>query len=418
MIMVFARHFNRLLNKSLELRFENIDLVIQLTAQKEVAEMATLTKSRFLAAASHDLRQPTHALGLFIATLQALAQRTEIKGADVAHIATRLQTALSGLGRLLNGLLDVSRLDAGAVEVRKQPVSLADELTSIYHVFSGPASAKGLAFKVHLSTSLWADTDPVLLHQILSNLAANAVRYSERGRILIGCRRRSGEVEIQIWDTGIGIAQDQLRKIFEEFYQVGNAARDNEQGLGLGLAIVQRSTHLMGARLNVKSVLGRGSLFSVTLPRVAVALVPQRDRQPSLRSEPKHSLTVLVIDDSREVVEAVHLLLSNWGHVVISVATMEQAVDAAQHHAIDLILADYRLGENVNGAEAIRMVIARIGRTVPAVIITGDTSPERIREASASGFRLLHKPLSPQTLNELLSEHGGGKTIAAETICE
>ncbi|MET3139609.1 signal transduction histidine kinase [Undibacterium sp. GrIS 1.2] len=385
---------------------QNVYLVAQLTVQKNVAEAATLAKSRFLAAASHDLRQPTHALGLFIATLQSMAQRPDIKATDVEHIAGRLQTALSGLGRLLNGLLDVSRLDAGAVEVRKQVVSLDSELTNINNAFSGPANAKGLNFKVRLPAALSVDTDPVLLHQVLSNLAANAVRYTQHGRILIGCRRRADEVEIQVWDTGIGIAQDQHEKIFEEFYQIGNVARDHEQGLGLGLAIVQRSAGLLGTRLKLNSTLGKGSVFSFTLPRVDVTSAAQH-REPTRSHAGRRSATVIVIDDDPDVLDAVRILLSNWGHLVIAANTLEQAVEAAgkQMQEIDLILSDYRLAENVNGADAIRAVLARVGRAIPAVIITGDTSPERIREASASGFRLLHKPLDPQALNALMEEY-------------
>ena len=408
-MLLYAWRFTRVLLESLQLRFENIDLVTQLTAQKEVAETAVLAKSRFLAAASHDLRQPTHALGLFIATLQSMAQRPDIKGADVGHIAGRLQTVLSGLAHLLNGLLDVSRLDAGAVEVRKQPVSLQSELTSLYNAFSGPANAKGLDFKVRLPASLSVDTDPMLLHQILSNLAANAVRYTECGRILIACRRRMGEVEIQVWDTGIGIAQDQLEKIFEEFYQVGNIARHQALGLGLGLAIVQRSARLLGTQLKVNSTLGKGSVFSFTLPRVVVTAALRQDEPAQLPSGRRRGATVLVIDDDPEVLEAVQILLSNWGHVVLAADTLEAAVEAVggRIQKIDLILSDYRLADNVTGADAIRAVLACIGRSIPAAIITGDTSAERIREASASGFRLLHKPLDPQALNELLKEYDG-----------
>lgn len=395
---------------------QNVYLVAQLTVQKDVAEAATLAKSRFLAAASHDLRQPTHALALFIGTLQSMGQHQEVRGVDVTHIAGRLQTALSGLGRLLNGLLDVSRLDAGAVEVRKQVLSLASELTNINNAFSGPANAKGLNFKVRLPAALSVDTDPVLLHQILSNLAANAVRYTEHGRILIGCRRRAGEVEIQVWDTGIGIALDQREKIFEEFYQVSNVARYHELGLGLGLAIVQRSAHLLGTQLKVVSLLGKGSVFSFILPRVVVACAGRQEEQARPHYGRRCSATVLVIDDDPEVRDAVQILLSNWGYAVVAAGTVEQAVEAAEAiettkaadgkaQKINLILSDYRLAEDVTGADAIRAVFARIGRPIPAVIITGDTSPERISEARTSGFRLLYKPIDPLVLNALLEEY-------------
>ncbi len=395
--------FNRLFVRSLRLRFENIGLLRELTVQKEAAESANRAKSQFLAAASHDLRQPLHALGLFVATLRSLAQRTELKPADVALIADRLQTTLKSLGQLLNALLDVSRLDAGTIKVEKQPVGLQEMLAGLVNEFSGTAQSKGLALAA-VPTSLWADTDPVVLQRILSNLVSNALRYTGRGRVLIGCRRRAGEVVVQVWDTGIGIAQDQLPRIFQEFYQVGNSARDREQGLGLGLAIVQRSADLLGARLEVRSTLGKGSMFSIALPHAAAATQPALQKTSSDSGHAR--LVILVIDDDREVLDAAQQLLTAWGHAVMVALTLEQALTAAgQAPRIDLILVDYRLADDMTGADMVRAVNARLGRTVPAVIITGDTSPDRIREASASGFKLLHKPLEPRELQRLLADY-------------
>jgi signal transduction histidine kinase len=395
--------FNRLFVRSLQLRFENIGLLRELTVQKEAAESANRAKSQFLAAASHDLRQPTHALGLFVATLRALAQRAELKRADIEHIAGRLQTTLNSLGQLLNALLDVSRLDAGIVTIEKQAINLQEMLAGLCGEFSGSARAKGLQLAL-VPTSLWVESDPVVLQRILSNLISNAVRYTERGRVLIGCRRRGGKVKIQVWDTGIGIASDQLPRIFQEFYQVGNVARDREQGLGLGLAIVERSARLLGAALGVRSTPGKGSVFSITLPRAALA--PQPAAAPKTPAPAKYMpRRILVIDDDREVLDAACQLLSAWGHAVIATPSLEQALTAAdQAPDIGLILADYRLAENMTGDMAIRAVIARLGRAVPAIIITGDTSPERIREANASGFKLLHKPLDPQELQLLVAD--------------
>lgn len=395
--------FNRLFVHSLRLRFENIGLLRELTVQKEAAESANRAKSQFLAAASHDLRQPTHALGLFVATLRALAQRPELRRADIEHIAGRLQATLNSLGQLLNALLDVSRLDAGIITIEKQTIDLQDMLAGLCSEFSGSARSKGLELAM-APTSLCVESDPVVLQRILSNLISNAVRYTEHGRVLIGCRRREGEVKIQVWDTGIGIAPDQLPRIFQEFYQVGNVARDREQGLGLGLAIVQRSARLLDAALDARSTPGKGSVFSITLPRAAMAprpATPQKTPAPAGHA----SRRILVIDDDREVLDAACQLLSAWGHAVIATPSLEQALAAAEQAPdIGLILADYRLAENMTGAMAIRAVTARLGRKVPAIIVTGDTSPDRIREASASGFKLLHKPLDPQELGRLLAE--------------
>lgn len=406
MLVAIAILINRVMLGSLQLRFQNIELIAALTKQKDIAESAMLAKSRFLAAASHDLRQPIHALGLFIATLQAIAKLPELNREEIIHIATPQKSALSGLGRLLNGVLNVSRFDSGAVEVKKQTYFLRYEGAVLYNSFSGPAQEKGLALTIRFPPSISVFSDPTLLHQILSNLIANAVRYTERGRILVGCRPRGGQVEIQVWDTGIGIAADQLDKIFEEFYQVGNSARDNEMGLGLGLAIVRRSARMLEVPVDVKSNLGRGSLFSITLPRAVATAVPLEEQPSPLAAVRQRRKTVLVVDDDPEVREAVGILLSTWGHDVVPVATLEHALQAADTHfeSIDLILADYRLADEVNGADVIRAVITALDRQVPASIITGDTSPDRIREATASGFNLLHKPLDPQILEALLHD--------------
>ena len=205
----------------------------ELQIAKDRAEAANRAKSHFLAAASHDLRQPTQALGLFIATLRAMAKKPQLRGEEVGHIASRLQLAMEGLGRLLNGLLDVSRLEAGAVEVTLAPMPVQDVLTQVQNAFAGPAQAKGLKLRV-VPSRLWVESDPVVLARIVSNLVANAVRYTERGKVLVGCRRRGDRVEIQVMDTGIGIAEEQRGRIFEEFYQVEEGARDGEQGLGVG----------------------------------------------------------------------------------------------------------------------------------------------------------------------------------------
>ena len=386
-------------------RIRSLHNAQELRTAKENAESANRAKSRFLAAASHDLRQPTHALSLFIATLRSMAKRPEIRGEEVANVASKLQLALDGLGRLLNGLLDVSRLDAGAVDIHRQPVSLQAQMNELQNAFGGPAQAKGLAFKV-MPTALHADTDAVVLARILSNLVANAVRYTDRGRILVGCRWRPGAVEIQVLDTGIGIAEDQRAKIFEEFYQVGNLAREQggEHGLGLGLAIVQRSVKLLGGSVHVASVAGKGSKFSVILPRADVPAADGQAEGAAPAAGPAgRARHVLVIDDNVDVRDSMRHLLAEWGHEVITARTVADAVAAVENFpAVDLILADYRLAAHTTGADAIEAVMARAGRRVAAAIITGDTSPERIREAHASGFQLLHKPLDTGELQALL----------------
>jgi signal transduction histidine kinase/CheY-like chemotaxis protein len=372
----------------------------ELQLAKDRAEAANRAKSHFLAAASHDLRQPTQALGLFIATLRAMAKKPQLRGEEVGHIASRLQMAMEGLGRLLNGLLDVSRLEAGAVEVTLAPMPVQDVLTQVQNAFAGPAQAKGLKLKV-VPSRLWVESDPVVLARIVSNLVANAVRYTEKGKVLVGCRRRGDRVEIQVMDTGIGIAEDQRARIFEEFYQVGEGARDGEQGLGLGLAIVQGSAGLLGGEVGVKSAVGRGSCFSVSVPQMEPVQVPET-AAPAKPAE--RSRLVLVVDDDPAIRDAMRHLLEAWGHGVPTAASLDEAAKhARQQPDIDLLLTDYRLPQGATGIEAVDAVRAALGREIEAAIITGDTSPATLRSIQARGLRLLHKPLDEEELRELVN---------------
>lgn len=382
-------------------RLRALSAAENLRSAKEHAEAASHAKSQFLAVASHDLRQPIQALSLFVATLQSMAGRAQIPGAEVGHIALRLQLALNGLGRLLNGLFDLSRLDSGTVSVARQPVEVAALLAELNNAFAGPAQAKGLGFKVAAPRGLWVDSDPLVLARVLSNLAANAVRYTGEGRILVACRPRGGALEFQVFDTGIGIADEERARIFGEFYQVPNVAREREHGLGLGLAIVSRSVSLLGGRIRVCSTPGKGSVFSVTLPRAAA---PAPEVSGAAQGEGRFSGCVLVIDDDPELRESMQRLLAAWGHPVTVAATLEEAVAAAAVHAdsLALVLTDYRLGGGVTGIQAVEAVERRLGRQVSAVVITGDTSSEPITEAARHGLRLVYKPVEPRVLAELM----------------
>ena len=244
------------------------ELIEGLRSEKDRAEAADRAKSVFLAAASHDLRQPIHALSLFLTALRSMSQAPRLRSADLAELCQRMQASLDGLGQLLNMLLDVSRLDANAVQVEPAPTSAQRLLEELDQDFHQIACDKGL--QLHVANSrLWVDTDPTVLRRILTNLVSNAVRYTSRGRVLIGCRPRGHEVEFQVWDSGIGIPTAQREAIFEEFFQIGQttAARHESHGLGLGLSIVKRSALLLHATLNLRSTPGRGSMFSIRVPR-------------------------------------------------------------------------------------------------------------------------------------------------------
>jgi two-component system, sensor histidine kinase len=377
----------------------------ELRAAKEHAEAASRAKSQFLAAASHDLRQPVQALGLFTATLQAMARRPQLSGQELAPIASRLQLALQGLGRLLNGLFDLSGLENGTLTVAPRPLAVDALLAELHSAFAGPAASKGLALTVVQPRQLWLHTDPMILSRVLSNLVANALRYTTRGRILVGCRRRAGGLlEIQVHDTGIGIAPEEQARIFADFYQVADVDRDRERGMGLGLAIAQRSAQLLGGVIRVRSAPARGSMFSVTLPLAQPPAAPG-DSTAAVPAAARLESAVLVIDDDAQLAEAMSRLLGEWGFRAVVAHSIEEArsaAEAAGRAGIGLILADYELGANGSGIDAIRAVRERIDRDVPAVLITGNTSSDAAGQARRHGYPLMLKPVDPVALLALI----------------
>ncbi len=379
----------------------------ELRSARDNAEAASRAKSQFLAAASHDLRQPVQALGLFTATLQAMARRPQLSGQELAPIASRLQLALQGLGRLLNGLFDLSGLENGTVTVVARPVSVAALLEELHSAFAGPAASKGLGFTAIRPRHLMLHTDPVILSRVLSNLVANALRYTSQGRILVGCRRRAGGVvEIQVHDTGIGIAPGEQARIFSDFYQVADVNREAERGMGLGLAIAQRSAKLLDGAIRVRSIPGRGSMFSITLP---LAKPQAATGAPALSTpHPRLHGAVLVIDDDPQLAGAMVGLLGEWGYRAIAAHSVDEAVIAAtraqRESGVGLLLADYQLGAGGSGIEAIRVVRERVDREVPSILITGDTSSDAAGQARMQGYPLMLKPVDPAALLALVEQ--------------
>ncbi|WP_370601102.1 hybrid sensor histidine kinase/response regulator [Pseudomonas nitroreducens] len=405
--LYYSRVTYRSLCETIRLRQQNSELVQDLREQRDRAQAADRAKTRFLAAASHDLRQPIHALGLFVGALASLAERGPVNAVQARDIATRLRAMLGNLGSLLNGLLDISRLDAGVVPLAREPIALQRLFTDLQLEFAGTAAERGLHWRV-CSSRLWVDSDPVLLKRLLDNLLANAFRYTRSGGVLLGCRRHGEEVEIQVLDTGIGIPSEQQEMVFEEFVQLHNAERDRKQGLGLGLAIVRHTARLLGHGLRLQSRPGRGSLFAVRLPLVC-APAPCPVIHACAEEFGTDSLGIMVVDDERDVLHALGNLLEVWGHRVYPGTTALQACQRhieASHRGpapVHLILTDYRLGEGQTGEDAIRRIRSYLSRQVPALIITGDTSPERLREATAHGSRLLHKPVDTEQLREAIN---------------
>jgi len=406
--LAYSRVMQRTVRDAIALRFENVELIRQLTEEKERAEQANRSKSQFLAAASHDLRQPAHALGLYIATLRTVAQAPRIERGTVDMLAGRLQSALSSMSQLLNVLLDISRLDAGVIQTEKRRFALQEIFSALGNQFFQAAAAKGLTLHIR-PTSAWTDTDPVLLHNILTNLLSNAVRYTEKGKILLACRRRRDQdtLDICVYDTGVGIAADQFEPIFREFYQIHNIARDREQGLGLGLAIVQRTARLLDTRVNLRSAPGKGSCFYLRLPdcRTSGPAVAEPPGSGLPASAFDRTETVLVVDDDKQVLDSMQILLQSWGYRVLAARSLEQALAMLGDDADrpQLVVSDFRLAADVTGIDVISAVLRTLDADVPAIIVTGDTSPQGISQASASGYQVLHKPLDPSQLRATMS---------------
>ena len=359
---------------------------------KAMAEQASAGKTRFLAAASHDLRQPVQAAVLFHHLLS-----NQDLSPNAARLLTNLGNTLTALHLMLEEILHVSRLDAGVVGVQPRPFRLGTLIGRLVEEFGPLAEAAGLTLR-SVSTGVTVRSDPKLLGRILQNLLANAVKYTDKGRILIGCRRVGGTVRIQVWDTGRGIPEGQLKAIFEEFHQVGNLGRDRRQGLGLGLSIVDRLALLLHHPISVRSMLGRGSVFEITVPLADdVAVVDEPSAERALDGAGRR---VLVIDDDPAVLDGIRQYLAQHGFCVSAAVDRETALALfTPQQPPQLIVADYRLGGEETGADVIRDLRDAFGVAVPGIILTGDTSPERIREASRSGFLLLHKPVAPPDLS-------------------
>lgn len=398
-------------------RRENaLDLALQ------EAERANAAKTRFLATASHDLRQPIHALGLFFANL---ADR--VRNAETESLIKQIEDSIEAIDSMLNALLDISKLDAGVIRPHVGPVAVADlfkRLATEYQshginpfgvllerrLFKRPetphqptARETGNALRIRSSRAI-VQSDPAMLERILRNLISNALRYTRNGRVLVGARRRGDKLRIEVHDTGIGIPADQLDDIFLEFHQLGNPERNRHQGLGLGLAIVKRLAALLGHQITVRSRLGRGSCFAVTLP---IARESTHCALPSPATIPGRELQgrrILVLDDDSAVLEAMDGLLGRWGCVVIKAASLEEAQEKLKANAPppELLIVDYRLRGELSGLEAVALLQKNLRRYVPTLVITGDTAPDHLREAEASGYPLLHKPVQPAKLRSVV----------------
>jgi GAF domain-containing protein len=384
---------------------ENTRLFDEIQEKTRQLEIANKYKSHFIASASHDLRQPLHALNLFVAQLQ-----TETDPAERARLINRIEAAIGSMNELFGALLDMTKLDAGIIEPHVGEFPLERLLKRIETTFADAAREKGLRLRV-VASDTWVRSDFILLERMLMNLVSNAVRYTARGGVVVGCRRRGASLRIDVCDSGPGVPEDQQGKIFGEFYQLPGAEieRDRRPGMGLGLSIVDRLGQLLGHPVELDSRPGRGSRFSVSVPAAAADLgtawrawsgaVPY---SPPL--DPAQGKLIVVIDDDPLVLDGMGGMLRSWGCKVAGADTAEAALASIGTQMPDLVVSDYRLAKGKTGIEAIKQIREALGADIPAFLISGDTAPERLRDAAANGFQLLHKPVPPMRLRAMLNQ--------------
>ena len=391
--------------KSIHLQLRNQALIKELTEQKEIAqkaqiqaEQANRDKTRFMATASHDLRQPVQALEFFSAALNL-----ELQVHPSRALAENIRATGRELGELLDALLDFSQADMSVVQPTRRDYPVADLFQRLRAEFSLHANEKELSYRV-ANSSAWVHSDPVLLERMVRNLLTNAFKYTRKGKILLGCRRVSGGLRIEVHDTGVGIPLDQQQHIFGEFVQLENPERDRRKGLGLGLAIVDNLARAMGHTLTLRSALQRGSVFGVTVPLgVPQAASSTEALEPPL--DHSDNALILLVDDDVQIRESVASLLENWGYAVITADSAAEALGVlqARDRVPHVVLADQRLREGKTGLQAIYDIRAYCGQPVPSALMTGDTEPTLTAQAKALGIPLLRKPLPAAKLRSLIA---------------
>jgi signal transduction histidine kinase len=361
---------------------------------------ANLAKSRFLAAASHDLRQPLHALNLFVAQL-----RNETNQAERERVSGQIDLTVGNVNELFNALLDISRLDAGALNATVSDFPVNNVLKLIEATFAATAREKGLEFRV-VPSSAWVRSDAILLERILLNLVSNAIRYTPKGRIVLGCRRTSNHLgdhlRIEVCDSGVGIPKAQHGDIFGEFYQIATPDRKPGHGLGLGLAIVERLCALLQHPIGVDSTPGKGSRFHVTVPIVAKRTISEPPAVAAASADPLSGKLIVVVDDDALVLDGAGGLLRSWGCRVVTAASDREALAKLDGYRPDLIISDFHLQDGQTGIEVIAALRGALPGPIAALLISGDILPDRLREARASGLHLLHKPIAPMTLRTMM----------------
>jgi CheY-like chemotaxis protein len=379
-----------------------------LAVAKAKADEANLDKTRFLAAASHDLLQPLNAARLYTSSLV----ERHLSEADAA-IAHNIDASLGAVEEILSALIDISRMDAGRLEPEITDVPLADLFAHLKLEFEPLAREAGLELRV-VPTSLWVRSDRRLLRRVLQNLVVNAVKYTNKGSVLLGARRRNGSVMVQVTDTGRGIPSSQHELVFKEFQRLEDSASEI-RGLGLGLSIVERICRVLDVPISLNSRLGRGSTFSILLPRAETRSLTAAPPAPAPIQGPIAGCVALCIDNEPAVLEGMETLLAGWGCKVLTASSGKGALDEVSRASVipDIILADYRQ-DNETGLDAVTRLREAVRADIPTVFITADHSPEVERELRARGFALLRKPLKAAALRAVMTPYALRRAAAAE----
>jgi len=379
-------------------RYENELLAESLRHEKEQVEKASRAKTRFLAAASHDLRQPLQAQRLFAEAIKTRAHQTEL-----SQLSSKLIESQHAMQMMLDELLDISRLDAGIVAPNLSAVSLFALFIRLQADFTPLAESKGLRFHLHWPPNdALVHCDPSLLDRILLNLLNNAIRYTHTGSVMLAARQRGQRWRIEVRDSGIGIPIHQQQDIFEEFRQLDNAARDRSKGLGLGLSIVQRLCQLLTYPLSLTSRPGKGSVFAIEIPIWEGSII--RDVETASSFTALAGLTALAIDDDQTIREALKASLQTFGIIVHTAANRNEAIQILRQHVPDVMIVDYRLLGFDNGLATIKSLRSNINHNTPAILLTGDTAPEKLIELDKTECTVLHKPASLNNLLQAIQE--------------
>lgn len=397
-MLAFGRVANGNYIRSKRVEFENQALLSRVTEEKQVATQAVLHKNQFLAATSHDLRQPLHGLGLYIDVLVP-----RMKDPVDKDIVEKLKNSSNALNELLHGLLEIARLDASAIKNNPIHCKLSNILDRFIKEVEAELEGLPITLECDVSEKIFVLVDPNLCERILRNLLSNAVKYTQQGFIRVSAIEKQNNVELRVSDSGIGVEKEKLDDIFVEFTQLHNPERDRTKGLGLGLSIVRRLCDLQGLPFNFESELGTGSTFTLQLTKGEVAMSPLQVRtiQSTIRN-----LTILCIDDEQAIRDAMKLMIESWQCIPLIAADRAQAFQQVHQHDdhIDIILSDLRLRNNDNGVELITAIREELNLDTPAIVVTGDTAQERLSMVNLPNLVLMHKPIAAAELRHQIEQ--------------